>query len=150
MSTTTASDSTLVACAACGATNRVPSARLADDPVCGRCGAELLTGQPIELTDANFDQVVRGSGLPVVVDFWAPWCQPCLMLTPTIEALASEFQGRVKFGALDIDQNPNLAIDYNVASIPTIMVFKGGQAVDKQVGNIRKEKLVTALNAHLA
>jgi thioredoxin 1 len=101
------------------------------------------------LTEENFQQEVLQSTMPVVVDFWAPWCQPCLMLTPTIEALASEYLGRVKFGALDIDQNPNLAIDYNVASIPTIMVFKGGEAVDKQVGNIRKEKLVNALNSHL-
>lgn len=109
-----------------------------------------MTSSLMTLTEGNFQQEVLQSSTPVVVDFWAPTCQPCLMLAPTIEALASEYQGRVKFGAIDIDQNANLAIDYNITAIPTIMLFKGGEAVDKHVGNIRKERLVSSLNTHVS
>jgi len=135
MNTTSAAiDSTLVACPACGATNRVPSARLADDPVCGRCGTELLSGQPVELTDANFDKVVRASGLPVVVDFWAPWCGPCRTMAPQFAQAAAQMKGRALFVKVNSDDNPRTSAQYAVRSIPTLVKLLGGREVDRVSG----------------
>ena len=134
MNTSTAADSTHVACPACGATNRVPTARLADDPVCGRCGAELLTGQPIELTDANFDQVVRASGLPVVVDFWAPWCGPCRTMAPQFAQAAAQLKGRALFVKVNSDDNPRTSARFAIRSIPTLVKLHGGREVDRVSG----------------
>ena len=135
-----------IACAHCGATNRVPAARLAEEPTCGRCGQALLPGEPVELTDANFDAVVGKTDLPVVVDFWAPWCGPCRMIGPTIEELAAENAGTFKVGKVNVDDNSRLAMTYNVASIPTIMIFSGGKLVQQFMGVQPKARLQQALD----
>lgn len=100
-----------------------------------------------EFTDTNFQAEVVGSGQPVLVDFWAPWCGPCRMIAPLIEELASEYAGSVKVGKLNIDDSPNAAGQYGVSSIPTLMVFKGGEVVERFVGVQPKNRLQKALDA---
>ncbi|HJT32987.1 MAG TPA: thioredoxin [Pirellulales bacterium] len=100
-----------------------------------------------EFTDGNFQTEVVGSSQPVLVDFWAPWCGPCRMIAPLIEELGSEYSGSVKVGKLNIDDSPNAAEQYGVSSIPTLMVFKGGEVVERFVGVQPKSRLQKALDA---
>ena len=99
----------------------------------------------ITLTTSNFEKEVLESDLPVLVDFWADWCGPCKMLAPTIEEIAKEYEGKVKVGKVNIDEFAQLAIKYGVASIPTVILFKDGQAVDKAVGFVPKANLEAML-----
>lgn len=99
-----------------------------------------------EFTDGNFEADVVQSDLPVLVDFWAEWCQPCKMLTPTIEELATEYKGKVKIGKVDTDSNREVSIKYGVSAIPTIMLFQGGEVVKKFVGLTSKDQFAAALN----
>lgn len=103
-------------------------------------------GNLIEFTDQNFEQEVLKSGVPVLVDFWAPWCGPCRMIAPVVEELAGEYAGSVKIGKLNIDESPNAAQQYGVASIPTLMIFKGGQPIDQVVGVQPKSRLQQKLD----
>jgi thioredoxin 1 len=91
-------------------------------------------GQPVVLTDANFDQVVRSSPVPVMVDFWAVWCGPCRMVAPVVEQLAHDYAGRALIGKLNVDENPAIASRYGIMSIPTLLIFRGGKVVDQIVG----------------
>jgi thioredoxin 1 len=108
-----------------------------------------MAGNVVEFTDANFQSEVLGSSQPVLVDFWAPWCGPCKMIAPTIEAVASDYLGKARVGKLNTDDNPRVATEYNISAIPALLVFKGGKVVDKFVGVVNKDKLTTALNAQL-
>src|SRR5207248_10865772 len=99
-----------------------------------------------EFTDNNFKTEVIDSSLPVLVDFWAEWCQPCKMLTPTIDALADEFAGKVKVGKMDTDSNRNTAVQYGISAIPTVIVFKAGQPAKKFVGLQGKQAFAAVLN----
>ena len=99
-----------------------------------------------QFTDANFQDEVIGNDQPVLVDFWAEWCQPCKMLTPTIEALAAEYEGKVKIGKVDTDSNREVSIKYGVSAIPTIMLFHGGEVVKKFVGLTSMDQFQAALN----
>jgi thioredoxin 1 len=101
-----------------------------------------------ELTDANFASEVLKSALPVLVDFWAPWCGPCRQIAPVIEELSAENAGSIKVGKVNIDDNPQSAQQYGVASIPTLMLFKGGEVVERFVGIQPKARLQKALDAH--
>jgi len=99
----------------------------------------------LELTDDNFDQEVLRSDKPVLVDFWAEWCMPCKMLAPTVHELAAEFAGKVKVGKVDTDSNRNVSIKFGISAIPTLILFKGGQPVQKFVGVTPKQELSGAL-----
>jgi len=129
-----AHDPAHVVCAHCGTTNRIPGARLGDDPVCGRCGQALLDGTPVELSDANFDQVVSRSDLPVVVDFWAPWCGPCRQMAPQFAQAAGSLKGRALLVKVNSDDNPRTASRFGVRSIPTLVRLDHGREVSRVAG----------------
>ena len=129
-----AAHATHIACPHCHATNRVPSQRLGDDPVCGRCGRALLDGRPLELSDADFDPVVAASGLPVVVDFWAPWCGPCQQMAPQFEQAARTLKGRVLLAKVNSDDNPRTASRFGIRSIPTLVKLQQGNEVARVAG----------------
>ncbi|MGB2693757.1 MAG: thioredoxin [Dehalococcoidia bacterium] len=103
--------------------------------------------KPREVTDDNFDQEVIQAGKPVLVDFWAPWCGPCRMVAPIVEELADEYQGKVEFVKLNTDDNPNTAVKYGIRSIPTLLVFKGGEPVGQIIGFRPKSDLKQRLDA---
>ncbi len=100
-----------------------------------------------EFTDASFKGDVLQSEVPVLVDFWAPWCGPCRMIAPVVEELSNENQGTFKIGKVNIDDNPDVAMNYNVSSIPTLMIFKGGEVVERFVGVQPKSRLQQAIDA---
>jgi len=132
-----------IVCAHCLATNRVPAARLANDPVCGRCGKELLSGRPVELTDANFDAVTSRTGLPVLVDFWAPWCGPCVAMAPQFERAALQLKGRVVFAKVNSDENPLTSRRFAIRSIPTLVRLDAGREVARQAGALQAGQIVS-------
>lgn len=107
-----------------------------------------VADKPIEVTDLNFREVIEGNHL-VVVDFWAPWCAPCRMMAPIIDELAKEYSGKILFGKLNVDENPEKPAEYGVMSIPTFLVFKDGVLVDRFVGAVPKKVLEQKLVKHL-
>ena len=102
----------------------------------------------LELNDANFDETVAKSAV-LLVDFWAPWCGPCKMIAPVIDQLSVELQGKMKIAKVNVDESPELAGQFNVMSIPTLLIFKGGKPVDQIVGALPKDKLLTKITPHL-
>ncbi|MBM4157563.1 MAG: thioredoxin [Ignavibacteria bacterium] len=104
---------------------------------------------PLEFNDANFATEVEGSDIPVLVDFWAVWCGPCRMIAPIVEELAEEYQGKVKVGKLDVDNNQITAGKLGIRSIPTLFIFKNGKIVDQIVGAVPKKVITDKLNSHI-
>ncbi len=104
----------------------------------------------LEFTDAAFDQDVLNAETPVLVDFWAPWCGPCKAMAPTVDAIASEYAGKVKVGKLNTDDNPGTAMRYGIRGIPTLLLFKGGQVVEQRVGAMPKPEVIKMLDPHVA
>lgn len=105
--------------------------------------------KPIELTDANFEIEVLKSNIPVLVDFWAVWCGPCRVIAPVVEELASEYAGKLKVGKMDVDNNRQAAGNFGIRSIPTLLVFKGGEVVETVVGALPKAEIVKKVSKHL-
>jgi thioredoxin 1 len=104
----------------------------------------------LDFTDATFDKDVLNSDVPVLVDFWAEWCGPCRMMTPTVDAIANDYAGKVKVGKVNVDENGGTAMRYNVRGIPTLLLFKGGQIVEQKVGAVGKPELQKMIDAHLS
>ena len=125
-----------VVCANCGATNRIPVTRLADEPECGKCHRPLLPGSPVELSDANFDRVTAGTDLPVVIDFWAPWCGPCRMMAPQFEEAARRLRGKALLAKVDSDESPRAAQRFGIRSIPTMVRLDHGNEAGRLTGAV--------------
>ena len=106
-------------------------------------------GKPVAISDATFEQEIQGEH-PVLVDFWATWCGPCRMIAPVLEQLADEYEGQIKVTKLDVDQNPNTAMQYGVQSLPTLILFKDGKLVDRIIGFMPKERLRQKIQPHLS
>ena len=105
---------------------------------------------PIQVSDADFDELVLKADLPVLVDFWAEWCGPCKMIAPIVEELSEEYAGKLDFAKLDVDSNPATAMAYGVRSIPTLLIFKGGKPVDQIIGAVPKGALKKKIDSTLA
>jgi thioredoxin 1 len=105
--------------------------------------------KPIEVNDLNFQTEVLQSDKPVLVDFWAIWCGPCKMIAPTIEEIAKEYDGKLKVAKMDVDSNPQTAMKFGIRSIPTLLIFKGGQVVEQIIGAVTKRHLVDKITSHI-
>lgn len=137
-------------CPHCGTINRVQPARLAETPNCGSCHRPLFPGEPTALGSSNFDNFIGHNELPVLVDFWAVWCGPCKMMAPIFEQTAKQLSGRVQFAKVDTDAESALSARYNIRSIPTMVLFKGGREVGRISGAMPGNKLVQWLESSAA
>ncbi len=142
-------DAIHVSCRHCGQTNRVPVARLAEAPGCGACKRKLLEGGPIDLDDAGFARYLKRNDLPIVVDFWAAWCAPCKAMAPAFAAVADALRGRALFAKLETDRAPQTASAYNIRSIPTLIVFRGGKELARTAGALDERRLQDFVASHL-
>ena len=136
-------------CAWCGTVNRVPPERLSEGPKCGKCSAPLLPGEPVELDAARFETFIGRSDLPVLVDFWAPWCAPCRVLAPVLEQAAAEMATTVRFAKLNTDDEQALAGRHRIRGIPTLILFKSGAEADRVSGAMDLSALRRWLRQHL-
>jgi thioredoxin 2 len=134
--------SLIVVCPHCHAANRLPAERLADGGTCGKCKQALFTGSPTKLTAAQFDSHVNRSDLPVVVDFWAPWCGPCRMMAPAFAQAAQQLEPRYRLVKVNTEEEQALAARFNIRSIPTLAVFRHGRELARQAGAMDAANLV--------
>jgi thioredoxin 2 len=138
----------VVVCASCQSPNRIPLTRLGDQPRCGKCKKPLFAGRPVALTDETFDRHLSHSDIPLVVDFWAPWCGPCRMMEPFFEQAAAQLEPRVRLAKVNTDESPRLSGRFQISSIPTTVVFKGGREVARQPGAMNLPQLLQWIRTH--
>jgi thioredoxin len=143
----------VIECHECKAKNRVDEDRLQKgEAKCGRCGTRLepvsatADGKPFVVTDSSFQsQVLQATGSPVLLDCWAPWCGPCRAIAPLLDQLAAESQGRYRIAKLNVDENPRIAAQYQISSIPTMLIFKNGSLIDRIIGAQSKQAILDHL-----
>jgi len=139
---------TTLSCPNCQKSNRVPSDRLGDGPRCGNCKKPLFSGKPMTLTAANAVATLNHNDIPVLVDCWASWCGPCKSFAPTFEKAAKELEPKVRFAKLDTEANEQLAARWQIRSIPTLILFKGGKEADRVSGALPGPQLRQWLSQH--
>jgi len=139
-----------IPCPHCGALNRVPGERLAESPRCGRCKQALFAGHPAELTTANFDALAARGDVPVLIDFWAPWCGPCVGFAPVFARAASQLEPHVRLAKIDTEAQPQLAQRFAIRSIPTLIMLRQGRETARQSGALNAAQLQQFVDAALA
>jgi thioredoxin 2 len=139
-----------IVCPHCGSVNRIPADRSPAKAKCGRCHEALFTGRSFPATTAGFGRQIERNDIPVVVDFWADWCQPCHRMAPLFERVAAEFEPEARFLKLNTESEPEIAARYSIRSIPTLMVFKNGRIVGQQAGVGSEQALRAWLRQYLA
>ena len=123
-----------IVCPHCHTTNMVPSERLGDQPRCGKCHEDVFTAHPVELNSASFDRHISRNQIPVLVDFWAPWCQPCLMMAPAFEEAAGRLEPQVRLVKLNTEDEQMIGARHAIRSIPTMVLFRDGQEIARKSG----------------
>jgi thioredoxin 2 len=141
-------DTVHIVCPHCDRINRTAAERLAEEPKCGHCHQPLFTGHPVELTSASFQRHRELNDVPLVVDFWAPWCGPCQMMAPEYAAAAAELEPKVRLAKLNTEAEQGLAGAFGIRSIPTLMLFKSGREVARQPGGMAKADIVRWVRGH--
>ncbi len=142
MSDSTQSDFKHIVCPRCAAVNRLPTARLGEQPNCGQCKQPLFQGAPVELTNKTFDRFVDKTDLPVVVDFWAEWCGPCRSMAPHYLRATSVLEPRARLAKLNVDESQEIAARFNIRSIPTLVAFRHGREVSRHAGTMDHGSIV--------
>lgn len=138
-----------IVCPRCSSVNRIPQSRLADRPKCGKCHNPLFNGHPIELTSGNFQTQMGRNDIPLLVDFWAPWCGPCKMMAPAFEQAAVRLEPHVRLAKLNTENEQSIGARFGIRSIPTLALFRGGRELARQAGTMGSADIVRWVQAHL-